>query len=323
MSTEPAVSTSPAPTVLSAGDVALAMTYREAADVIENALTVRDWDPSRDPSRELIAMDAGQLLVMTSEHDTTAGIKCVGRAPGNSDRGEPLINGLYVLLDRSSLIPKAILDGAALTTLRTPAVSACAVRALTPETVPGGHRVVIFGAGPQAIGHAQAIAQVREVSAITIVGRRPEMVAKVVAELQGVAPLVDAGAVDDVATASIVVGATSAPTPLFDGQLIQPGTCVVAMGSHHAHERELDGSLMGRSIVVVEDSATALREAGDAIMAIGEGHLEAADLVELKTVLNEPLPSDGSIRIFKGVGMAWQDLAIAGAVVDHHGCQDQ
>ncbi|WP_229117550.1 hypothetical protein [Enemella dayhoffiae] len=66
-----------------------------------------------------------------------------------------------------------------------------------------------------------------------------------------------------VRASQVVLCCTSAPTPLFDGDWVGDGACVVAMGSHFPDQRELDGSLVGRSLVVVEDRATALREAGD------------------------------------------------------------
>jgi ornithine cyclodeaminase/alanine dehydrogenase-like protein (mu-crystallin family) len=64
---------------------------------------------------------------------------------------------------------------------------------------------------------------------------------------------------------------------------------------------------------VVEDTATALREAGDIILAVNSGALTAGELVDL-TAISGPGPSIG-ISVFKSVGMAWQDLAIAQAIV--------
>lgn len=74
---------------------------------------------------------------------------------------------------------------------------------------------------------------------------------------------------------------------------------------------------MGRAQVVVEDRETALREAGDVVMAIEEGALAEADLVDLKDVVTGAVEADTSRpRVFKGVGMSWQDLAVAIGVVD-------
>lgn len=71
--------------------------------------------------------------------------------------------------------------------------------------------------------------------------------------------------------------------------------------------------------MVVEDTGTALREAGDVIMvAEGSGDpARAVDLVELVDLVNDRVAPDWSRpRVFKGVGMSWQDLAVAGGVVE-------
>ena len=112
------------------------------------------------------------------------------------------------------------------------------------------------------------------------------------------------------ATADIVVCATSAAAPVFTGSLLGDGACVVAIGSHQPTARELDADVFRRAAtVVVEDRATALREAGDVIMAMAEGALNEAELTCLGE-LAEPSPSKG-ISVFKSVGMAWQDLVVA------------
>ena len=91
---------------------------------------------------------------------------------------------------------------------------------------------------------------------------------------------------------------------------------VIAIGSHEPAARELDGALMARSTVIVEDLATALREPGDVIIARDEGRLAPDDLVPMRAVItgNVTIPRDRPV-VFKSVGMSWQDLVTARAVV--------
>ena len=72
--------------------------------------------------------------------------------------------------------------------------------------------------------------------------------------------------------------------------------------------------------MVVEDVATALREAGDVVLAIAEGTLDADDLVPVRDVLTGAVavPADRPL-VFKSVGMSWQDLVVAAAVVARSG----
>lgn len=63
----------------------------------------------------------GEFLVMPATDDDFAGVKLLMVQPANAARGAPVIQGMYVLFDAASGRPSAVLDGAALTTLRTPA----------------------------------------------------------------------------------------------------------------------------------------------------------------------------------------------------------
>src|SRR5919198_1197431 len=82
--------------------------------------------------------------------------------------GEPRIQGICVVFDSTTLAPVTLVDGIALTNLRTAAVSALAVRHLA---VPDARRLVIFGRGPQAHAHATALRAVRPLEHVHMVGR--------------------------------------------------------------------------------------------------------------------------------------------------------
>jgi ornithine cyclodeaminase len=200
-----------------------------------------------------------------------------------------------------------VLDGTALTTLRTPAVS---VAAVLPRLPSRDLRVAAIGAGPQALAHVASLAAVRRLVHVTYLVRDPSRAT------------VDAGTLgsaqgeDALRCADVVVCATTARSPVFDSALLREDAVVVAVGSHEPDARELDAALLGRASVVVEDIGTALREAGDVILAIAEGSLTPADLVPMRDVVTgaRRLPPDRPM-VFKSVGMSWQDLVIATAVL--------
>lgn len=88
---------------------------------------------------------------MPAESDYAVGFRLLSLAPGNPSIGAPRIQGLCVvfdLFDDVTLTPQLLIDGAALTSLRTPVVSALAVANLT---VPDARTLTIFGAGLQAL----------------------------------------------------------------------------------------------------------------------------------------------------------------------------
>ncbi|WIX77774.1 ornithine cyclodeaminase family protein [Amycolatopsis carbonis] len=260
-------------------------------------------DPSADPARAVVPVPSGQFLLMPAFWGSFAGVKVATVAPGNPARDLPRIQGEYLLLDGTTLTPLALFDGVALTSVRTAAVSALAVDCLAAPDV---SRLVVFGTGPQAASHLEALREVRPVRDVVVVGRsaaRTEAFASAWGARVGTAA--------DVASADLVVCCTTSSTPLFDGALVPDGATVVAVGSHEPHVREVDAALMRRATVVVEAVDTALREAGDVVLAVSEGVLAPDVLVPLSDVVRgKVLPASGP-RLFKSVGMAWEDLVVA------------
>jgi ornithine cyclodeaminase len=279
-----------------------AAAVRAIADALRGGL-----DPAADPPRASVGLTHGEFLLMPSEGPSAAGVKVVTVAPGNPARNLPRIQGTYLLFDRESLALRAVLDGPALTTLRTPAVSVAAVLPRLPDRP---LRVAVAGAGPQATGHVATLAAVRPLAGVTHLVRDPSR-----APLEA-ARLGSPQAADALRRADVVVCATSARSPLFDSTLLRPDVVVVAVGSHEPGARELDAPLLGRATVVVEDVATALREAGDVVLAAAEGALDPAALLSVRDVVTGavPLPADRPL-VFKSVGMSWQDLVVAEAVL--------
>jgi ornithine cyclodeaminase len=254
----------------------------------------------------------GQLLLMPAEAGAATGVKVATVAPGNPARGLPLVQAVYVLLDADTLGPLAVLDGTALTSLHTPAVSAVAVRHLA---APDAARLVVFGSGPQAWGHVEALRAVRPLGEAVVVGRDPGRTEAFAERVTAAGLPASAGTAAAVAGADLVVCATTAGEPLFGGDEVADGACVVAVGTHEPHRRELDARLLARATVVVEDPATALREAGEVALAVAEHAISSGDLVALADLVTGAAAADpGAPRVFKSVGMAWEDLVTAAEV---------
>ncbi|MDI5966452.1 ornithine cyclodeaminase family protein [Streptantibioticus silvisoli] len=285
------------------------VSWNTAVLALESALArgVGDHTP-----RTAVPAAGGHLLLMPAANATAVGVKLAAVAPDNPAAGLPRIQAVYVLFDADTLTPRAFVDGTTLTTLRTPALSALAVRELAVEDA---GLLVVFGTGPQAWGHVHAVSAVRKLREVSVVGRRHDRTAAFVGQLRAEGVNAVVGAPQDVASADIVVCATSARGPVFDGRLLAGHACVAAVGSHEPDARELDDAVFARaSRVVVEDAPTALREAGDVVMAVAAGALRADRLVTVADLAALP-PAEG-IGVFKGVGMAWQDLAVAEAAHD-------
>jgi ornithine cyclodeaminase len=269
-------------------------------------------DPAQDFSRSILDIEHGQLLYMPSQFGAFVGAKVSTVAPENPAMGRERIQGIYVLMDSATLGPIMLMDGHALTALRTPAVSAAVADFLAPPRV---DHLVVFGSGTQAWGHVEAMRAIRSVGRVTIVARDQERGAAIVNRIAASGLEARLGAADDVRDAQIIVCATAARSPLFDGRLVPDDSLSVAVGSHEPDARELDSTLIGRAQLVVEDPTIALREAGDVIIPINEGRITDASLVAMRdivmgvTSVDHPRP-----RVFKSSGMPWEDLVVAAEV---------
>jgi len=285
----------------------MALGYGGAIAAVRGAL-LDGLDPALDPARSAVGLRHGQFLLMPAEAADGAGVKIVTVAPDNPARGLPRIAAVYLLFDAQTLVPVAVLDGTALTTLRTPAVSVAAVLDRLP---PGPLRVAVIGAGPQAVGHVEALAAVRPLAAATHLVRDPARAGR---------PAIALGSSEadaELAAADVITCATSARAPLFAGDLVRDSAVVIAVGSHEPDARELDAALLARSSVVVEDVATAMREAGDVVLAVAEGAVATDRLLSLRAVVTGAVaPAPDRPLVFKSVGMGWEDLVVARAIAD-------
>jgi ornithine cyclodeaminase/alanine dehydrogenase-like protein (mu-crystallin family) len=305
------------PTWLSADDLDRLLPVDEAIAALRDAWV--QTSDARAPER-IVAPTAGggQLLLMPATHDAGTGVKLVTVQPANPGRGKPLIHGMYVLFDEDSLAPVAIMDGAAMTRVRTSAVSALALDLLAQ---PDAGDLVVFGAGVQARAHVAAFSSVRALRSVVVVEPQAERAECLAEDLRAAGLEARTGTADAVADADLVVCCTTATTPVFSGERLRPGTHVTAMGSYQPHTREVDASTVARSRVVVEDREAALAEAGDLLLAIDEGAIEAGHLVaDLGEVLRGRPVRRGAqdITLFKSVGIAFEDLVLAKRAFELH-----
>ncbi|GAA1943684.1 MAG: ornithine cyclodeaminase family protein [Brevibacterium aurantiacum] len=297
---------------LDAEAVFAALSPAEAVAALRAALT-SDFDPADDIPRTITDISAGNMIFMPSEIGDWVGVKLAGVSVGNPERGLPRIMAQYLMYDSATLELRTVIDGAALTTLRTPAVSVAAIEpALTRFTQPVN--VVVFGAGPQGVGHADTIADVLDVELadVVFVVRSPEQVTSDVRDRGRVLQAQTAEVDSALRAADIIVTATTASEPLFSADLVKPGAVIMACGSHDPHSRELPPELFTSAMVIVEDLSTVLREGGDVVLAISDGALDADSLVTMKRFSNGEISAEADQTvIFKGSGMSWEDLAVA------------
>jgi len=271
------------------------------------------------PLRTHLDTGAGTLVSMPANGPQGTGVKLLTVTPGNPERGLPLIQGLYVLFSPQTQEPEAAIDGAALTALRTGAVSGLATRYLALQDA---SRLVIFGAGTQARAHLEAMLAVRPIERATFVSRTAARAQVLAGAARDMGLAAEVGGPEAVGAAHIVCTCTTSPTPVFDGSRLSEGAHVNAVGAYTPETREIDEDAIRRGRVVVETREVALAEAGDLLIPLGTGSIGPGHVVaDLSEVVRgaRVRRSREDVTVFKSVGVAFEDLVVARAAVDRLG----
>ena len=285
-------------------------------DAVEAAY--RDVAAGRDrsPLRSHVELGDGALLLMPGVRDGGAGatVKLVTVMPGNAGRGLPTIQAIVVWFDAATGRPLALLDGAAVTAMRTGAASGVGTRLLarTDATT-----LAVIGAGAQAEWQIRSVLAARPIQRVLVSARDPDRTAafaRRMADEIGVEVLPAADAEGAVRIADVVCCATTSTAPVFDAAWLRPGTHVNGIGAFRLDMVELPPELFGRAaLVAIDEREASLSEAGDMVAAIERGLLDERALVEIGTIERgwvEGRDSD-AITVFKSVGLAIQDVAAA------------
>ncbi len=275
------------------------------------------------PQRPVIrvAEHGGTVLFMPAYIGGTAslGMKLVSVYPQNpTQHNLPTTMGVILVCEAATGQVVSVMDGGFITAMRTGAVTGVAARVMArPEATVLG----LFGAGVQARTQLLAVAAVRPLSRVIVCDVAADQAQRFAAEMAERLDLAIEVASEPrqaVEGADIVVTATSAASPVFDGRWLREGTHISGIGSHAAHMRELDTVTVQRSRVIVDSRRAALAEAGDLILPIQEGAIAPEHIVgELGEVLLGQVAgrtSPAEITLFKSVGLAIQDVAVAARV---------
>ena len=298
-------------------------TMSTAIDVMRDALLLLERGDAVQPMRMAMPVpgDRGTFWIMPGLVGTpaTLGLKALTAYPGNHGTAFEAHQGAVLLFgDHGELL--ALVDATALTATRTAAVSAVATAALAR---PDASELAILGAGSQAMSHIEAMACVRPVSRVRVWSRtaaHAERGARSARERFGLKVVACVSVEEAVAGADIICTATGAQRAILERRWVQPGTHINAVGSGSSSARELAGDVLGSARVFVDNRESALREAGDIILAISDGLFAANDIIgDLGGVLAGRVVGRSTadeITVFKSVGLAVEDVAAARATYD-------
>ena len=309
--------------VLNGEQVAELMPMPECIKVMRDALAALARGEALVPLRTVMRVPgvSGFLGLMPgyisprAGQEGALGMKAVSVFPGNAQRGIDTHQGAVLLFEADTGRLSALMDGAAITAIRTAAVSGVATDVLARRDA---SELAILGAGVQARTHIEAIAAVRPLRRVRIWSRNAEHATALAAELRRrfgfpieAAPSAEAA----VREADIVATVTASPEPILQRAWLKEGVHINAVGSSIPTSREIDTATMVAARLFVDRRESALAEAGDLLIAIGEGAVRGdhvqAELGEVIIGKNPGRRSPRELTLFKSLGLAVEDVASA------------
>ena len=268
------------------------------------------------PTRQHTHVGDLTLLSMPVIGQNTFGAKVVSVIPSNAGRGLPMIQGLMTLFDRTTGIPLAVMDAAALTAQRTGAVGAAGLKCISPAEIDS---VGVIGVGVQGVAQAIFACAARPLRTIYFLARNDDRAKHFMEAVSGQVPSVRlvrcADAEELLSRTEVVITATNSATPVLpDDPKRLKGKHFISVGSYKANMQELPDSVYRLAREVFVDSDSAREEVGDLAGPLALGLIEPGDVRHLaECVAGRRLVDTAGTTVFKSVGMALYDLYAAQA----------
>jgi len=305
----------------SSTDIHRLVSMKDAIALMEKAFISVSAGKSHVPQRyvpEFKERSLKLLLKPAFSYDSDyCGVKVLAQKEKDPSLNLPTITGIMLLINTSTGEIASVMDGSSITALRTGAASGIATKHLARDDAKAA---AIFGCGVQGRTQLEAIAAVRDLEKVYVYDIEPHkakeyvqvMQSRVKAELHYTDDLSRLSEVD------IICTATGAEAPLFKMEHLKTGVHINAIGSFQPHMQEIDPWIIKSSRLFVEQKSSCFAESGDLIKPlrekiITEDHL-VGEIGELFMGEKQGRISRTDITLFKSVGIAIQDLVVAGEV---------
>lgn len=238
--------------------------------------------------------------------------------PGPSAAAAGSHQGIIPLFDSVSGGLAAIVDAEEITGVRTAATSAAATDLLA---LPEADTLAILGTGRLGRQHIEAIARVRSLKKVFLWNRtfaRAEECAHWARQTLGLEAVACSDPAQAVRSAAIICTVTQSHEPILQGEWLQPGAHLNAVGACAPFARELDTETVTRSRVFVDQREAALGGSGDLVVPVREGAFRPDEIAgEIGEVLLGRVAGRqhaAQITLFESVGISIEDLAAAALV---------
>lgn len=309
--------------ILNATEIRQALPMNDAIAAMKDAFAALSDGTAVAPLRTRLPIpsrDATSLFMpayMKKESTEALAVKVVSLYPSNPPRGLAYIQAAVLVFDAETGRAIALLEGSALTAIRTGAGSGAAIDLLARKD---SKIVAIFGAGPQGKTQLEAACSARNIETAFIYNPTTSKAESFANEMAGRGNIPNDIRVaktpqEAIQNADIICTATGSTKPVFEDKDVKAGTHISAIGAYTPEMQELPIETVARSRIIVDSRATVMDEAGDIVKAMKAGAINEwnihAELGEIVLGLKSGRQSDDEITFFKSVGNAVQDAVAA------------
>jgi ornithine cyclodeaminase len=309
--------------ILNADEVRNSLPMNETIEAMKSAYASLSDGMAVAPLRTRLQIpihDALSLFMpayMKSDTGEALAIKVVSLYPKNPSRGLAYIQAAVLVLESDTGRAIALLEGSALTAIRTGAGSGAAIDVLARKE---SKVLAVFGTGAQGRTQLEAACNARNIETVFIFNRNLDKAKVFAEEMAGHNSIpkdiyIAKTPKEAVENAEIICTATTSSIPVFDDNDLKPGVHISAVGGYTPDMQEVPVQTVGRALIVVDSYATVLDEAGDIVQAIRAGAIQQsnihAELGEIVLGKKSGRQFDDQITFFKSVGNAVQDAAAA------------
>lgn len=315
--------------ILNADEVRKALPMKAAIEAMKQAYTSLSDGKAEVPLRSrlpILPHDGVTLLMPAFVNDSKSQaltIKVVSIFSRNPEQNLPLIFATVFVMEASTGKPIALLEGSALTAIRTGAGSGLATEILSR---PESRVVAIFGAGAQGRTQLEAMCTVRTIEQVWIYDRNQDRAESFASEMASMGSIPNDIRIAKTSTqaiqeADIICAATTSTSPVFDDGQLKPGVHINAIGSFMPEMQEIPTKTIKRARIIVDSLSATLAETGDFVIPIKLGEIKIEDInTELGEIIlgrksGRKIPDE--ITLFKSVGIAVQDAMAAQAALEN------
>uniref|UniRef100_A0A7C3YHN5 Alanine dehydrogenase n=1 Tax=Geoglobus ahangari TaxID=113653 RepID=A0A7C3YHN5_9EURY len=302
--------------LLSKEDVEAILSMQMALEVVEHAFKLHGLGKTQMPPKVYLYFDKGDLRAMPAYLEGHAGVKWVNSHPFNKEKGLPTVMAILIYNDPETGFPLAVMDGTFITNMRTGAAGGVAAKYLARKD----SKIVGFiGCGTQARMQFLALKELFDLEQAKCYDINENAAVNFIKFVEKFGVDANVTRVEDACDCDILVTATPSRKPVVKSEWIRDGTHINAIGADAPGKQEIDGNLLKRAKIVVDDYEQA-KHSGEINVPLSLGIITEEDIYasigEIIVGKKKGRESEDEITLFDSTGLAIQDIATASKVYE-------